>query len=169
MRFGYRNGTSEQSIANSSHSSWFTPVVKLEPTGGDAVEMSVREIAELYWQYHFASVSPLRAERLRTEGGDLQNAYRLLEQALEADDHFDELIVEMISVLHDQYPEAEDGGLGYLAAGPIEEHWNSGDTEILTRMRRRGISAKTLAQIEGGIWKREHTPPKPRSKPRHPK
>lgn len=131
--------------------------------------MSVHEVAELYWVHFFAFTSSSRKERLRVDRGDLQDASRLLDEALQSDNDFDELITEIISVLEERYPQARDDGLGFIAAGPIEDRWNSGDTEILRRLRSHGVPDASLAQMEGGIWKSEAAPPRTRAKPRHPK
>jgi hypothetical protein len=141
----------------------------LEPIGEDATEMSIHEVAELYWVHFFAFTSSSREERLRVDRGDLQAASRLLDAALQSDSHFEELITEIISVLEARYPQARDDGLGFVAAGPIEDRWNSGDTEILQRLRSYGVPEASLAQIVGGIWKSESAPPRTRAKPRHPK
>ena len=148
---------------------WFTPWVRLEPIGEDAVEISIHEVAELYWVHYFAFTNSSREERLRADRGDLQSAARLLEAALQSDNDFDELITEIISGLEARYPQARDYGLGYVAAGPIEHRWNSGDTEILRRLRSHGVPEASLAQIEAGMWKSEPAPPRSRAKPRHPK
>jgi len=131
--------------------------------------MSVHEVAELYWMHYFAFTSSSREERLRIERGDLQGLSRLLEAALQSDSDFDELITEIISVLETRYPQDRDYGLGFVAAGPIEDRWNSGDTEILRRLRSRGVPEESLAQIQSGMWTLESANPKSRAKPRHSK
>jgi hypothetical protein len=143
--------------------------VRLEPIGEAATEMSVHEVAALYWVHYFASTSRSREERLRVDRGDLQGASRLLDAALQSDNDFDDLITEIISVLEARYPQARDNGLGFVAAGPIEDRWNAGDTEILQRLRSRGVPEVSLAQVEGGMWKSGHAPPRSRPKLRHPK
>ena len=142
--------------------------MRLEPLGEDPIELTTHQIADLYWDHHFASVSADREERLRVDRGDLRDAHRIVDAALANDAEFDQLLATLITVLKERYPADVSAGLGYLAAGPIEERWNSGDHLILERLRALDVTSDSIDRIEAGIWKSTTPPARPRAKPRHP-
>jgi hypothetical protein len=122
-------------------------------SAGDApIDLSTRKIAELYWEHYIASSSPLREQRLRVERGDLSETFGIFDRIFRDDARFDDVMVEIIHVLLTEHAAMVDDGLGYLAAGPIEDRWNDGDVEVLARLRARGVSQETIARIESGIW-----------------
>jgi hypothetical protein len=137
--------------------------MKLETFGEDPVEMTIPEFANFFWDWQDASRSPSREQRLRADRGDLRGAFGLVEAAFAQDDLFDELVAEIIRVRLASSPPSD---FGTLSAGYLEDRWNSGDHEIFTRLRARGIDQVVLDQLESGIWKTDPVIPKPRAKPR---
>jgi hypothetical protein len=118
-------------------------------------DLSTRAIAVLYWEHYAASTSPDREQRLRAERGDLSDHAAIFENALRDDTRCDDTLAAIIDVLVSERPVAVADGLAFLAAGPIEDLWNSGDTEVLSRLRARGVSPEVIREIEGGVWKHD--------------
>jgi hypothetical protein len=118
-----------------------------------APDLTPRVIAVLYWEHYAASTSSDREQRLRAERGDLSDHAAIVEDALRDDRRSDDVLAAIIDVLVSERPVAMTDGLAYLAAGPIEDRWNSGDTEVLSRLRARGVSPEVIREIEGGVWK----------------
>jgi hypothetical protein len=134
--------------------------VNTDPAGDAPIDLSNRKIAELYWEHYIASSSPLREQRLRVERGDLSETFDVFDRVFRDDARFDDVMVEIILVLLTEHASMIDDGLGYLAAGPIEDRWNDRDVNGLFRLRARGVSPETIARLDSGIWKDDSTPPR---------
>jgi hypothetical protein len=91
-------------------------------------DLSPRAVAVLYWEHYAASTSSDREQRLRAERGGLSDHAEIVEDALRDDRRSDDVLAAIIDVLVSERPVAMTDGLAYLAAGPIEDRWNSGDT-----------------------------------------
>ncbi len=139
--------------------------MRLELFDDEVVELTTRQVAELYWEWHTAAASDSRDQRLRVNRGDLSDGFRILDAAFAQDEYFDELVATVIE-LRLESDSSSNPQMATLAAGELEDRWNSGDHEFFSRLRARGIPQAILDELEAGIWKAEPHEAKARAKPR---